>query len=849
MSHQLQLARRPGLGVKGTRINNVTVNAFKVKRPTGTVHHYDVTIVDDRGRGDLPAALGRRLFGELEAGRAFGNAAVAFDGKKNMYANKEIGELAGAGSAREVDLNEDGRTKRFKVKFQYVAPIDLRVLVQTQGVQPADMQRAINALQMVILHSPMMKYVSVRTKFFPDPVSSESTGSLGGCLEIWRGYSVSLRPTPGGLILNVDTTSIPLLRQGNLSQVCQAYLQEKYRNAAPRLDNMTGPQKVELGRFLRGVKIRTSGYVQTRSYTIKGLGDSASKILFEHNGRKINVQTYFRQNYQLNLQQPNLPCVKVSAAAFLPMEVCQIQPKQKWGKKLTPEQTKDALNFIKKAPNVRMGDIKGGLQFLFPTTGPSPRSWGMDVESRDLMKVQARVLPPPTLNQTSGNRPFKPTPGAWEIKGKKFEVGSAIKHWLAIVFGGPRQMVEIQQSTALADLRRACADCGIQFHSPAAPALVHFSDRQQINPVTLKQFLMKASPGQKTDLIVCFLGPGTPDSTYAAIKWMTDIDLGIASQCLDMKKSKKWGRQYWENLALKINVKLGGRNHSVHSSSLPQVFQKEPTIIFGADVNHPSPDSSAPSIVGVVATMDKTFSQYSTAIGVQTSRVEMMEDLATFVKDLVLQFKAKLNIFPKRLLFYRDGISEGQFPICFEQEIPKVVLGCQLADPACRPRITFIVVGKRHNFRFSAQAPDGDRSGNLKPGTVVDQGVISTSEWDFYLNSHAGLLGTSKSSHYTILVDENNLSADDVEGLSYNLTYSYARSTRSVSIPPPAYYAHHVCTRAKLLLSHATGTGDTESVATSGDRSLEEGRMLQQYRGKLKQVHDDIRRGQKLYFM
>jgi hypothetical protein len=42
------------------------------------------------------------------------------------------------------------------------------------------------------------------------------------------------------------------------------------------------------------------------------------------------------------------------------------------------------------------------------------------------------------------------------------------------------------------------------------------------------------------------------------------------------------------------------------------------------------------------------------------------------------------------------------------------------------------------------------------PGTVIDTVVTSPVEWDFYLCSHQGILGTSKPAHYNVLLDENN---------------------------------------------------------------------------------------------
>lgn len=61
-------------------------------------------------------------------------------------------------------------------------------------------------------------------------------------------------------------------------------------------------------------------------------------------------------------------------------------------------------------------------------------------------------------------------------------------------------------------------------------------------------------------------------------------------------------KQYFAYIALKINVKVGGRNTVLFdalSRRLP-IVSEVPTIIFGADVAHPHPgDDSSPSIAAV----------------------------------------------------------------------------------------------------------------------------------------------------------------------------------------------------------------------------------------------------------
>ena len=138
--------------------------------------------------------------------------------------------------------------------------------------------------------------------------------------------------------------------------------------------------------------------------------------------------------------------------------------------------------------------------------------------------------------------------------------------------------------------------------------------------------------------------------------------------------------------------------------------------------------------------------------------------------------------------------------------------------------------------------------------------------------SHGGLLGTSRPCHYSVLVDESKLSADALQQLTYNLAYIYPRSTRSVSIVSPAYFAHHgmlfpaypipylnadrviyfffsVATRGRAHLGHDDEDDSTTMIssASSGREEVIRDTKLQQAREKLKQIHKNLE--STMYFM
>ena len=57
--------------------------------------------------------------------------------------------------------------------------------------------------------------------------------------------------------------------------------------------------------------------------------------------------------------------------------------------------------------------------------------------------------------------------------------------------------------------------------------------------------------------------------------------------------------------------------------------------------------------------------------------------------------------------------------------------------------------------------------------------------------------GTSRPTHYHILHDDSNFSADELEVLTYYMCHLFSRCTRSVSNPAPSYYAHLAAFRAR----------------------------------------------------
>jgi len=70
------------------------------------------------------------------------------------------------------------------------------------------------------------------------------------------------------------------------------------------------------------------------------------------------------------------------------------------------------------------------------------------------------------------------------------------------------------------------------------------------------------------------------------------------------------------------------------------------------------------------------------------------------VKELLVQFYRSTRFKPTRIIFYRDGVSEGQFSHVLAHELRAVREACMKLEVDYQPGISFIVVQKRHHTRL-----------------------------------------------------------------------------------------------------------------------------------------------------
>ncbi|KAL3835297.1 hypothetical protein ACJIZ3_010033 [Penstemon smallii] len=841
-SKSVRFPLRPGKGSYGTKCM-VKANHFFAELPDKDLHQYDVSITPEvTSRGVNRAVMGQLVKQYKES--HLGKRLPAYDGRKSLYTagalpfvSKEFkitltDEEEGPGGAR--------RERDFKVVIKFAARADLHHLGMFLAGRQADApQEALQVLDIVLRELPTSRpsYCPVGRSFYSPDLGTRQP--LGDGLESWRGFYQSIRPTQMGLSLNIDMSSTAFIEPlPVIDFVCQ--LLNRDVSARPLSDS----DRVKIKKALRGVKVEvTHRGNMRRKYRISGLTSQATRELtfpVDERGTLKSVVEYFQETYGFVIQHTQWPCLQVGNTQrpnYLPMEVCKIVEGQRYSKRLNEKQITALLKVTCQRPQEREKDILQTVKHNAYAEDPYAKEFGIKISDK-LAQVEARVLPPPWLKYHDSGREKDclPQVGQWNMMNKRMVNGGTVNNWICINFA--RSVQEKMAHNFCYDLAQMCNTSGMAFNpEPVLPVL---SGRpEHVERVLKARFheLMTKLHGKELDLLIVIL-PDNNGSLYGDLKRICETDLGIVSQCCLQKHVFKGSKQYLANVALKINVKVGGRNTvlvDALSRRIPLVSDR-PTIIFGADVTHPHPgEDSSPSIAAVVASQDwPEVTKYAGLVCAQAHRQELIQDLyktwqdpvkgtvhGGMIKDLLISFRRATGQKPQRIIFYRDGVSEGQFYQVLLYELDAIRKACASLEPNYQPTVTFVVVQKRHHTRLFANNHNDrravDRSGNILPGTVVDSKICHPTEFDFYLCSHAGIQGTSRPAHYHVLWDENKFSADGLQTLTNNLCYTYARCTRSVSIVPPAYYAHLAAFRARFYMEpDASDSGSMASGAAAG---------------------------------
>ncbi|XP_029661699.1 protein argonaute-2-like isoform X1 [Formica exsecta] len=808
--YQACIPKRQGVKkAEGTHISVLT-NMFKIKfngNFTNAVH-YDVDITSTVS-SKFPKALYRKVFEKCRS-EHFTNRYPAFDGRKNAYSAKDLP----FGSHLETDIKIqdykkqcnkqcdkqcDKHVKIFKIILHKVANIDLSWMKNLQpGLDEVDRdQTGIQVLDIIMRHGPESQYVNIGRSLFWDLGIKETLTNLTGGLSSARGGFLSA-VLGWQMYLNVDVVHKGFITPQKVADLINELDSEMKRNTENKENNNKA-----IAKFLKGLKViyevpqqsDSRSRLKPRTYHLNGLGPNANEHKFPYKGSDITIRKYFENRYKYILRDPNLPCLSVGAQGneiYLPAELCTVMAGQSV-KKLNKIQTSKMITVAAESALKRRQRIKEAFNKINVNIDPTMRQEFRLSVNTEMEKVDARILKAPILKYADAEVPVNN--GKWYMK--KFMQPMKLKNdeWTIINLDKSHKFVAHHNMCVfMENLIRIAKFVGMEIERP------NTKNFKSLDPEKTEEIRNYFENNKALKLIIVVIS-NSPDTIYNKIKQITELELGVLTQCIKYQNICEDNKSTTtiRNILLKINTKLNGINHILYTR--PKCFNNV-CMLVGADVTHPSHDENTPSIAAVTASCDMFGSQYNVVHKLLQPREEIILDLEEIIKFQLVIYREKTLCLPERIIYYRDGVSEGQFPQVIYYEIQAIKRACKAHKADIQ--ITCLVVQKRHHVRFfpidDQMLKSNRKPQNVEAGTIVDTDITHPDHIDFYLVSHESIKGTARPTKYRCIWKESNYTEDDIEELTYYLCHMYARCTKTVSYPAPTYYAHLAAYRAKVLI-------------------------------------------------
>jgi eukaryotic translation initiation factor 2C len=821
----------------------IPVNFYKVNKfPDSIIYVYDVVM----GDGTLKRPLLKKLWNSRAFQKELGkDHAFIWDGNKLAWSLADIAEIRVL-----VDLDaEEGKVKRaghddkHRLVIKRVATINLEVMSQylkRRAPFSSDVLMANTFFDHLIAESPSKRFLAIKNAYYDLNMERKA---LGGGVEAMKGIYQSLRISQGPkLTLNVDVANTAFWVTQDLLKTALAIMgAREARDLVQKLNHpdakirKANKANLELLKRVRFYCTHRGETGKSKTFSVNGFTESNAKdTKIETKDaatgivKRISVFEYFKLKYNKTLVDWALPLVTTMKKDIVfPIEVCHIAPGQRFPYKLDDQQIQGMLAFASTSPQIRQQAIKAGVERFSWATDPVLKKYGLEINSQ-MIRTDARMLAPPVIEFGPGpnGKPqtMVPQNGRWDLRNKKFAESAKepLRRWGVMCLGDQKRM-DIAKVRAFIDtFMRTYRGHNGNIDLQSKPVILHSGIHTNAELISRKLYTDVETKFGGVPQLLFFITQNKQPIPYNPIKRQCDIEHDVPSQFVLWKHVMQAKEQYCSNVAMKVNAKLGGITSKL--SGAAALTPKDSTIFIGADVSHAPAGTKAlrPSMAAITASLDPQGTYFTSICRTNGFRVEMIsqENMEYIIPALIRKYRHRNGTAPTTIMYFRDGVSEGQYAQVINEELASIksAIGKHL-PPTYRPNFVVTVCSKRHHTRFFPDSNEtkNPRHGNPKPGLLVERDCTHPVETDFYLVAHDSPLGTARPIHYHMLYNNANFNLNRFHKLVNDYCSAYARATCSVSLFPAVYYAHLASKRAAAHLpediSEHSGTASASAIA------------------------------------
>ncbi|XP_050023605.1 piwi-like protein 1 [Dermacentor andersoni] len=648
------------------------------------------------------------------------------------------------------------------------APITIRIKwVQELAPTNPDLLRLFNTQMRRNLEH--LDFVQINRHFF-DKRAVSAIPQHG--LELWQGLITAIGQYETGVMMVTDTVHKVLRRDSVLDLLSQV--------------SSSGPHyRDEAMKRVAGCIVMTP--YNNKTYRVDDIDwDKSPASVFETKEGPKTYMQYYADQYEKcirDARQPLLVCrpkekdlrAGRTENIYLVPELCVLTG-------LTDEMRANVSVMRDLAQHTRIDPpkrVRNLLEFIQRINGNEAirhemELWGLTFDNA-LVSIDGRTLPPEKVMQSGQVYRYSPATADFsrEMRDKRLHVAVAIDSWLVVC---PKRE-EANVTEFVRNLMSVCPPMGVRM---GQPQMLQLDDDRAGNYV---RALHELGGGGNLQLALIVV-PNNRKDRYDMIKKQACVDLGLHTQVILARTigNRKNVRSVATKVAIQLNCKLGGEAWCLE-------IPLSNTMVIGYDTYHDA-GSRNRSAGAFVASMNRTFTRWYSRVSFHASHQELGSTLALHLQDALRKY-AQVNdgASPERIIFFRDGVSDGQIPQVREWEIDQIVSSLDVLFPGVEHKLAFVVVTKRISTRFFAHTTSGGFN-NPPPGTVVDTEVTRPERYDFFLVSQSVRQGTVAPTHYNVIYDTTGLKPDHMQRLSYKLTHLYFNWPGTIRVPAPCQYAH-----------------------------------------------------------
>ena len=726
-----------------------------------------------------------------------------------------------------IEMKEEINNLEYNIKLTKVKEIELKKVNNFQGYN----QRIKTVIE-ILFRSILMKNPNVikfkdRTIFEIDPKNISNIVQQGQ-ENIYKGYITSANITENGLFMlinNVNKMITGKTAYNKMREIWSKY--EKEKNSPKEIQDKINEY------FSRHRTVLTT-YGSLKPYRIQEITfdktpENTNISFMDINKKKVNISliNYYETQYHINIQDRKQPLIIAQKPKNFKNK--NLLSDQEYIIYLVPElvyitgnedeenqnnrrnKNRNIINKTKMDPNKKMSAINGifslynsnkhkkikkktGQEFEMKSPQELINEWGINLGNN--LIFDSRFIDQPKLYYK--NDDVNPFNGRFRAK-KPFISKEITNNNIFFIYD--KNEKNINHQNLFVDILKKCKEKQFKFCQGFNPNNVRgYGIENTYNWESIQDSLRRiVTKGKIIGIIFC---------SYNLEKYYEKLKNYFLNQCkiptqhiitrnIDESKKGKSIHSIEYNIVDQMNIKMGGMNYYIDFKESKIIKSNEIFMIIGLD----SKNAKKKITYSMVSTKNPKLNSFITQEETcsYTIKEEKNNTLKYMFKNAIEELK-KTNCpnSPDYIILYRQGgneIHNKRLTISELDNFNEVLKDLREENKNKESynykntKLYYICCNLKSNLKFFEVNEKEKTYKNPKSGLIVDDFVTQKDKYEFYLQPQFVNQGTATPCHYEVMyydkdpIEENNLKKENLEMLSFYLTFYYWTWSGSIRIP------------------------------------------------------------------